>query len=611
MTSSCSHSRGVHLHARFQQGLREAERAARPGARNLLKLRGITPNCHYSQPLENVLIEARELLVNSQKVYIYHNDVVMEVESEDVRCLVSLTTGHRIEPIAPSLLANLVLCAYASPSNSQEVQFAPPHQFVATLLNSSQVRDHLPRIKTYARLPVFDDGFQLRGPGWHPDIGLLVHGPDVEVIPPVNQSGAGPARDRLPPRLRELLSDFCLTSDADVANVIGVLLTAILMPHFMNTGKPIILLDANQPGTGKTLLAICIGLILDGRSPRVTSYSSDDEELGKRVCAVLRDNHQSQVIIDNAKAPGGTAISSAFLEANSTALVISLRILGQSSTFERPNDLLWFLTMNGTLASPDIVSRCLPIQFLYHGDPGRRTFGGCHPVEFARRHRVEILGELVGMVMRWTQSGRLRGRRGHRLTHWAEIVGGILEANHLPEFMNNVDDAAVEFNASLDSLGALAEECIRRGTGFAVLATGADPVAFPLPTISRPTSRVGVPPADWEPVFRAAGVLDQELSAASGSRGKSTKIGRFLAQHVGQEVQVEQNGVLLRAHLQMAEGRARQKHYSFVVTQTNESQEASLESTANTPPVAGPNPSTELPGGEATSPITPGNDEPW
>ena len=561
MTVRQTDSRGADLAERLSQGLREADHAALPGARDLPIVRGLTPQCQYIRPMENVLVEARGILQQSRSVFSLGSDIVIEDATGADQRLVTMASDYKIESCASSLMANLFVCELQA--NSEEatpIQFAPPQRFVEQLLNSRPTRATLPRIVSYATRPVFDEDFQLRCPGWHDDIGLLVHGPQIDIVLPSNISTAGPARDRLPPHLREFLRDFCLQEDADVANVVGLLLTAILMPHFVGPGKPICLVDANQPGTGKTWLALAIGQIVDGRVPRIVPYTSDDEELGKRVCAILRDNPQSQVTFDNAKAPTGAVISSPFIEASSTAPVISFRILGQSATFERPNDLLWFLTMNDTRASGDIVSRCLPVRFRYEGDPGRRDFGGRDPIEFARRHRVEILGELAGMVIHWTQAGRPRGQRGHRFRHWAEIIGGILEANHLPEFLGNLDDAAVEFNAALAELAALAEEANRHGNGYVVLLSA---VPSPFPANQIESSVVGHPAGEWESVFRAAGVLDQELVSTANSRAKSTRIGAYLSQHVGREVRVENGDLAMIARLRAAHGRGRQKRYYF------------------------------------------------
>ena len=81
-------------------------------------------------------------------------------------------------------------------------------------------------------------------------------------------------------------------------------------------GKAVVLLDGNQPGLGKTLLARVIGIILDGIDPQLIHYTPDDEELAKRICATLRGSPQSVLLIDNAKVKAGGAVTSPVIEAN-------------------------------------------------------------------------------------------------------------------------------------------------------------------------------------------------------------------------------------------------------------------------------------------------------
>ena len=93
----------------------------------------------------------------------------------------------------------------------------------------------------------------------------------------------------------------------------------ITVEHFVESGKPLLLLDGNQPGLGKTLFARTIGVVLDGTDPHLIHYTSSDEELGKKICSTLLSNVQSIIPLDNAKTPGGIAVSSPVIEANCIA----------------------------------------------------------------------------------------------------------------------------------------------------------------------------------------------------------------------------------------------------------------------------------------------------
>jgi hypothetical protein len=375
---------GDELEVQLKEAIRQASNAPLPGARDLPILSGLKPNGGFSLPVENVLLEAIGFVVESKRIYRYGDSIVLQVQRLDRAglCLSQLRIGGSVEVGAEDQLANLFLCQQG------DEQFAVPRSFVDLLLRSELLTPQLPHIQHYATRPVFDDDFVLRGPGWHPSVGILVHGPEIEPLPLRPAAPTGPAITRLPLHLRALLSGFCFRSDADVANSIGLLLTGILMNHFMAEGKALALIDGNQSSLGKTLLACIAGAVLDGIDPRKTMFTPDDEELQKRLCASLRDSRQSLLLIDNAKTRGREPISSPTIEVNSTASEISLRILGRSENFTRPNDMLWVLTMNLTRAGADIVARSFPIQLYFEGVPEEREFGGSDPMSYAKEHRT-------------------------------------------------------------------------------------------------------------------------------------------------------------------------------------------------------------------------------
>jgi hypothetical protein len=558
-------SRGRDLVQRLRDGRAQAGHAPLPGARDLPVLTGLTPQCIFLEPLENVRDRATRILVDSGRVYAYGDDILYERIDGPVRCLVPLTRGRVVERSAAAIMANLVICELAAPDKAP-VQFVPPRPCVELLLNSAPTRQAVPRIKAYATRPVFDDDYKLLGPGWHPEAGVLVHGPDVEPILPNVVAPDRPLCDRLPHHLRVLLGDFCLRSDADLANAVGALLTGLLMVQFVDIGKAVVLLDGNQPGVGKTLLARVAGIVLDGIDPQVIHFTTDDEELAKRICATLRGSTQSIVLIDNAKVKAGGSVSSPVIEANSMASQVSLRILGVSSNYVRPNDLLWFLTMNDTKTSPDLVSRGLPIRFWYEGNPGERNFQDRDPLAYAREHRTEILGELAGMVVVWNQAGRPRGTRRHRCDRWARVIGGILESAGWPEFLGNLDEAAASFNEALDELAALAEAAAAAGGPAVFVKAHQDPVGVRLMKASKHEAEFGLSPSKWEDMFRRAKVQVEALDAARSERARATLLGNFLSQNLGREVPIEVKGRTGKARLLAVNAGKKMRRYWFELT---------------------------------------------
>ena len=260
---------------------------------------------------------------------------------------------------------------------------------------------------------------------------------------------AGPAADPRPgtARLDALLQDFCFRTPGDRTNYVGVLVTAVLVPHFVGS-KPAVLFNGNQPGLGKSVLAQVIAILRDGRAAETASYNPNDEEFEKRLGAIVRRG-ATTIVIDNAKA-GGRAprIDSAVLERSITDPVLSYRLLGHSREIRAENSHIFCLTANTPELSRDLITRCVVVHLYHEGDPARRAFTRADPEAYALEHRVEILGELVGMVERWRAAGSPRAVAHSRFNKkgWGPIVGGILAANGFPDFLANAAEAATELD---------------------------------------------------------------------------------------------------------------------------------------------------------------------
>jgi hypothetical protein len=405
---------------------------------------------------------------------------------------------------------------------------------------------------------VFGPGFEPLSRGWHPDLGMLVHGPHVEPTIHPNPDLTLPPIRRLPPLLSQLLRGFCFAEPADLANTLAALLTGVLSNHFMDDDrpKPIFLVNGNQPGLGKSLLACTISAVLDGVAPLMTPYTSNDEELQKRLGAQLRDAaDRSVILLDNSRPAADAAIASPLLEALTMSATCPFRLLGHSAMFNVPNRFVWMITMNSTRVNPDIMSRSVPIQLMYEGPPERREFAGPDPVRFARENRVGLLGELFGMVVRWTQSGQVTGVTRHRCHVWSGIVGGVVAHAGFPEILANLATAAEEFNTAQEELAALAIAAVRADGLVPSAATAAGGTA----TTARRL------PSDWVPLFTQAGVLSRELRDNPKEHAKAVRVGQFLNANIGRPVRIETADRSGQGTLRVAGRRSRQTWYVIEV----------------------------------------------
>jgi len=309
-----------------------------------------------------------------------------------------------------------------------------PPAYANTWLNHHVERARLPVIKLFTHNPVFTEDWRLVAPGFDAQSGIYYAGPVVAARGDTEY-------------LDTLLRDFCFKTPADRTNYLGVLLTAMLMPRFIGS-KPAALFNGNQPELGKSILAQIIAILRDGQSAETASYNPNDDEFEKRLGAIVRRG-VTTIIIDNAKSRGrNPRIESACLERSITDPVLSFRLLGQSASIRAENSHLFCITANTPDVSRDLVTRSVVMNLYYEGDPERREFFIPDPEGYAHEHRLELLGELIGMVERWKSLGMPMAKANSRFNKrgWGNVVGGILEACGEPDFLGNAEEAAAQLD---------------------------------------------------------------------------------------------------------------------------------------------------------------------
>ena len=107
---------------------------------------------------------------------------------------------------------------------------------------------------------------------------------------------------------------------------------------------------------------------------------------------------------------------------------------------DHTTDLSRLLRLPGPLNRKDQRSGREPVPTaLVECEPSRR---------YAQQHRLELLGELIGMVERWKAAGMPMANTHSRFNKhgWGSIVGGILNACGEPDFLANAEEAATELD---------------------------------------------------------------------------------------------------------------------------------------------------------------------
>jgi len=310
-----------------------------------------------------------------------------------------------------------------------------PADLARAFVADPRVWSRLPRLRLYCRSPLFDARWGFIGrTGYHPGPGIFYDGPDV--VPTTDGT----------PLLHKALADFHWKGEADLVNFVGVLLTALTMPHW-GRGHPFLAINGNKPGVGKTTLARVLGVLVEGVEPSTVSYVPDDAEFEKQLATRVEAGDRI-IVVDNAKT--NRAIESAVLERCITDSRLNFRRLGSNSAITRPqNDILFCLTMNLTHLGPDLRRRALPVNLLLDEDVRRTTYSLPDVVGFVEEHRLAIVAELAGMVQLWLDSGRPACEKPARHSTsqvWASTLDGILRLSGFDGFLTNFEESAHAFD---------------------------------------------------------------------------------------------------------------------------------------------------------------------
>jgi len=442
-----------------------------------------TPVAHTMRRITDVLLETKRCYSRAEQLVVVKDDVATPVLSA--------------AELAGLLNSRVEFYFEEEGSGS----FRPlPQNYGNTWLNQPNERSRLPKIKLFTHNPVYTEDWRVVAPGYDEVSGIYYAGPAVQP-----RSGTK--------HLDALLEDFCFKRPADRTNYLGVLLTAILIPRFIGS-KPAVMFNGNQPELGKSILAQIIAILRDGHPVETISYNPNDEEFEKRIGAAVRRS-LTTLIIDNAKGRGrNPRIESACLERSITDPILSYRLLGQSREIRAENSHIFCVTANTPDVSRDLVTRSVVVNLYFEGDPERRQFTIADPEGYAELHRLELLGELIGMVERWKAGGCPKANAHSRFNKrdWGRIVGGILDHAGEPDFLANAEEASAELDETRREFGDLVTVMADRAQGFWTAG-------------------------ELGQLARGHGLLSADFGEASG-KALATRMGLLAARYIGERFHV-------------------------------------------------------------------------
>lgn len=196
----------------------------------------------------------------------------------------------------------------------------------------------------------------------------------------------------------EVMADFPFATPLDTVGAISALLTALQRKLITgDSGCPGYLFDAPTQSTGKTTLAQIISYSIYNRPAAATSWSNDDNELGKHILGILREGH-SCVLFDNV--PNETVLESAELAKAMTSAEYSKRLLGENKTVTVPSSVFWLFTGNNVSVAGDFNTRMVSIRLnAKMADPDRRTFKRTDIGEWCLENRSSIIQACMTIIL--------------------------------------------------------------------------------------------------------------------------------------------------------------------------------------------------------------------
>ena len=345
-----------------------------------------------------------------------------------------------IIPVTPVIMFDH-LCSIAHwvrRTPDMETPVNPPRELPSVMVQLPHPT--LPHLEDIVTTPTFDRaGNLIQTRGYHPAARLWLHySPDFtlpEIPSHPSETQIADARALL---LDNLFVDFPFTAQSSRAHAVAALLLPFVR-RMIDGPTPIHLVESPSPGTGKSLLAKIISLIVLGRIVPAASFDLEEQAIAKKIAAILLGAPQV-VLIDNINTR--TGLKSSSLAAALTSEPYSERILYQAGMTELPNHALWLITANNPSLSLEIARRCVNIRIDSRTDRPwkRKTFKHTPLDKWVEKNRQALVGAIITIVRGWVSAGMQPADESFgSFDSWARTIGGILKFAEIPGFLGDLE----------------------------------------------------------------------------------------------------------------------------------------------------------------------------
>ena len=262
---------------------------------------------------------------------------------------------------------------------------------VATTLMQRSGLWRLPNLAGIISAPTLrPDGSLLQASGYDKTTGLILDTQGVSYPPITDRPSRDEARAALAV-LSRLIQTFPFVTPASRSVALTAILTAILRRSLPTA--PLHAFTAPVPGSGKSMLVDLASIIATGRTAGVIAQGKTEEELEKRLGAMLLAG-DPVIAIDNCEAPLGGEFLCALL----TQTTNRVRVLGRSEVPELPSNAFVTATGNNLVLLGDMTRRALLCQLDPQVErPELRQFD-TNPVHEAKQHRPALVAAALTIL---------------------------------------------------------------------------------------------------------------------------------------------------------------------------------------------------------------------
>jgi hypothetical protein len=373
--------------------------------------------------------------VNNPAPFLFrHGGVPVRIEHDDHgRPLAQELTAPRLRHELARLAEFYVLKVVRG--NTTRRLTYPPKHLVEDMLATAE--PSLPVLTRITECPTFGpDGSLQTTAGYHAASQVYCALPTGLVIPEVPTVPMPGDVARAKNWFAESLGEFPFVSQADYANAVGLGLEPYAR-DLIPGPTPLRIVEAPLPGCGKGLLVEALLRPSCGRNIGAIAQAADDDEMRKRITAMLRDGYPA-IQIDNVTRP----LDSASLSMGLTIPYWADRLLGQTATVRFPVRCAWVVTANNPSVSTEIARRSIRIRLDPQRDRPWEREGWRHPelLAWVDEHRGELIWAALVLIQSWVAAGRPRfsGTALGSYEQWSHVIGGVLEHVGIGGFLGNL-----------------------------------------------------------------------------------------------------------------------------------------------------------------------------